>query len=271
MTEILEPSLFIVTKEHRRFVEFCDACRRFRYIGLCYGAPGVGKTVSARTYANWDRLQSLQNHPGTPSPAPDIVDCRTVFYTVPVSHTPRQLEIEINTERDKLTYLLFEMATVLRGQDSLSGHDVAQLGTELILVDEADRLKTMGLEQLRAIYDSSKIGLIFIGMPGIEKRLSRYPQLYSRVGFVHQFNPLSTEEMSFILQHKWAEVGLSLDPNDFTDNEAMAAIFRITRGNFRLIHRLFTQIQRILEINQLRLITQEVVETAREGLVIGPV
>ncbi|PZS11553.1 MAG: ATP-binding protein, partial [Pseudonocardiales bacterium] len=37
----------------------------------------------------------------------------------------------------------------------------------------------------------------------------------------------------------------------------------------RLINRLIAQIERILEINQLSTITTEVVETARESLIVG--
>lgn len=49
---------FIETKEYKRFAEFCDACIKYKYIGICYGAPGVGKTLSSRYYCNWDNIEN---------------------------------------------------------------------------------------------------------------------------------------------------------------------------------------------------------------------
>ncbi len=129
---------FLVTKEHRRFAEFADACRRERYISVWCGPPGIGKTLSARHYSHWDTI------------GPWLIDAH---WTVP---------------------------------------------------DEP-----------------------------------------------------------------WDKLGLTLCADDFTDAEAIAAVARITAGNFRLVHRLFPQIQRVLDINELRTVTREVVEAARETLVIG--
>ena len=103
----------------------------------------------------------------------------------------------------------------------------------------------------------------------VEKRLARYAQFYSRVGFVHAYRPLTDTEVQFLLLHHGPQLGATFDQADFTDREALAAIRRVTGGNFRLLQRLLAQIRRLLAINELRVVTKEVVEAARENLVIG--
>ncbi len=245
--------------------------RRDRFIGLCYGPPGVAKTISARHYARWDSVEAglaeQQITLGTETSLA-LADGHTLVYTPTVATSPRRLV-------EDLTRLSATFNALIRAAREAAGLAPSERRSvvELVIVDEADRLRMPELEMLRDRYDRSNfrdgVGLVLIGMPGLEKRLARYPQLYSRIGFVHQYRPLSSEEMGFILAHKGRQLGLRFAPDDFTDAEAMAAITRITGGNFRLIQRLFAQIERVMQINKLHVVTKEVVEVARESLVIG--
>jgi DNA transposition AAA+ family ATPase len=305
--------IFVETKEYRRFVEFCDACRQYGYIGLCYGPPGVGKTLSARHYARWDKVASYKRYMAASGvKLHDVLGSSVVFYTSTVVNTPRMVEDGISDLRKALRDFLIEDLYRQQDQqidearlrekmekeellaradwtsrmfDELAERTVGSLReinreflrkqketkdpTRLIVIDEADRLKMASLEQVRAVFDSGGVGMVLIGMPGLEKRLARYPQLYSRIGFVHEFRPLTAGDVRTLLAEGWRPQGLSLPNNALADMEGIAAILRVTAGNFRLLDRLITQTGRILEINQLHKITPAVVDAARESLVIG--
>jgi hypothetical protein len=268
--EAARAGAFITTREHKRFVEFAEAVRKHRYIGLCYGSAGVGKTNSARRYAHWDRAERLfaiwgPREPDEPTIFERLARRRAAVHTPGVGCTLRDL-------RETTDILIRRTGACIAQHVHRDLHVWSDVDTdlvELLIVDEAERLSTIGLEHLRDLFDCKGIGLIFIGMPGMEKRLARYPQLYSRVGFAHHYMPLAGEELTFVLTRHWRQFGLDLDEADFSDAQAVAAIARMTGGNFRLIRRLFVQIDRIMRINGLSAITGEVVEAARSTLVIG--
>ncbi len=82
------------------------------------------------------------------------------------------------------------------------------------------------------------------------------PQLYSRIGFVHQYRSLNPTELARVIRDHWPHLGL--DTADPASAETIAAITRSTSDNFRLVARILAQAQRIAAIN-----------AARDALVIG--
>jgi hypothetical protein len=63
-------------------------------------------------------------------------------------------------------------------------------------------------------------------------------------------------------------LGLDTASDQVIEADVVNAIARVTGGNFRLIQ-LFAQIERVLVINNLHIVTTAVVDAARESLVVS--
>jgi len=157
--EVASAPTFLVTKERRRFAEFADACRRERYIGVCYGPPGVGKTLSARHHAAWDQLEpwlERRHLPRSEEPAPDALDsARTALYTPSVAVTPRRVHDDVELLCHELDYAI---EGHLHPTRELFRDRPERSHIELLIVDEADRLETTALEALRDLFDRRNLG-----------------------------------------------------------------------------------------------------------------
>jgi len=171
---------FVVTKEYHRFTEFADAVMEHRYIGLCYGPPGVGKTLSARRYAHWDTIAPYLRRrmypqryrwPGEVPPA--LGTSRTIMWTPEVFVTPRQTQYQVESQCDAFAP---PSKACRRGRGPHPGPN-SSWSTRRTASD------LRALSSFAISTTAGGVGLVLIGMPGIERRLARYPQLYSRVGF----------------------------------------------------------------------------------------
>lgn len=139
------------------------------------------------------------------------------------------------------------------------------------VIDEADRLKVVALEQVRDLLRPQPGGRGADRHARTGEGLARYPQFHSRVGFVHEYRRLSPEAVRSLLHEGWRPPEATLPDAGWEAEAVLAAICRITGGNFRLPHRLPAQMARLATINELTTVTRPLVETARESLVIGVV
>lgn len=259
-----QPSEFILTSEYLKFIEFCDACATNKYIGVCIGRAGVGKTSSAKFFAEWQIVEPLLGKPvRTQELPPTLLSCTAAFYTPDVSTTAKRVYSSVGLLRNRFEDLICK-ATEWHCPE-VYHRNPQERHLRLLIVDEAQRLSFNALEALRDIFDRSHVGLILVGMPGFDRKLNRYPQLHSRVGFLHEFKPLAQQDMKTVIESKWRELALPYTAEDAVS----AAIIRLTNGNLRLVTRIFIEIDRLRRLNRLASISVDVVEVARQGLLLG--
>ena len=144
---------FLITKSYKRFAEFCNACHRYKYIGLCVGRAGVGKTESAKNFANWRLFEPyVESFWSAADTLPvQAVDSFAVYYMAEVVSRPKRLADQIRHTMDCFDEAI-EQTLDAQTKKKRKLSDFKQ-HTKLILIDEAERLKLDTLEQLRDTFD----------------------------------------------------------------------------------------------------------------------
>ena len=73
--------------------------------------------------------------------------------------------------------------------------------------------------------------------------------------------------MTRLLNERWLPAGVRLRGAVLAP-DVIAALIRMSGGNFRLLTHLLTQIERIPKVNQSEIVSKEIVTVARDSLVI---
>jgi DNA transposition AAA+ family ATPase len=306
------PVPFIETLQYRRFAAFCEACRRNRCVGLCLGQSGVGKTFSARHYANWDKVSSYMRFMASRGvKLREVIGSTVVFYTPPITCRPGQEGGGIHKLRHNLRSFLSEalyrqkdarfkniMLSEERGRERLMAmkhttysmfqelsdrtckrlrdlhaeyyrlQNETEDPTELVIIDEAEWLNLATQGDTILSYVCRDVGVVLLGRPELESTVMRSLQLSSHIGLVHTQLPLSEPELRDMLKAGTRSIGLPGVTRGGLDETAIAAIARITGGNFRQLRRLQQQIHDLLEATGEKRLTRAIIEEAGANLVL---
>lgn len=253
---------FIDTRQHQRFVDFCDACRRNQYVGVCTGRSGVGKTRSAQTYSKWNIIEPLltMSPMRYPSPPHNLQGCYTAIYTPDVSCTVKRVESGLALLRNRFDALVEHSMRWHNREEWFKTN--RQRFLELLIIDKAPRLSFKCIEAISDFAEKQNLGVALIGLPGFDRRIRHYDPIDNRVGFYHVFNTPRTEELRAILEARWQSQSITIEDG------AVQLLEKVTNSNIQKLVNINAEMSRVCELNSITVITSDLVELASKTLLL---
>ncbi|MCP6763238.1 MAG: TniB family NTP-binding protein [Fischerella sp. CENA71] len=196
--------------------DWLDGKRKARQSCRVVGESRTGKTVACDAYRY---RQKVQAEVGRPPIVP------VVYIQPPQKCGAKDLFQEI------IEYLKFKATkgTVsdFRGRtmEVLKG-----CGVEMIIVDEADRLKPETFAEVRDIYDKLGIAIVLVGTDRLEAVIKRDEQVYNRFRACHRFGKLSGKDFQDTVQ-TWEDKVLKLPlPSNLISKDMLRILTSATEG-----------------------------------------
>ena len=224
---LVDPACFFLSLTHRdALAALLYAAAHRSPLSMLSGPPGVGKTaVAAALIWRTERLRA----PLLPLRLADpFLSPAGVLSALARRFAPDALLLGREAQLEALAAALRRLH--------------ARGATPLLLLDDAHRLETETLEQLRALVEWTAGGdpllpLVLLGPPSLEERLAltapaSLPQMLEVQA---RLEPLRPAEVAAYVEFRWRHAGLGEHP--FT-SEALAALAAASSGVPRNIHRL---------------------------------
>jgi len=151
---------FIDTSLALSITDVLNYCHTHQDMGVVYGSPGLGKTISANEYK--------KAHPDTLL----ITAFKGFSWSAIISSICEDLGLASKLAGYRKVQMI---SNALKGSD------------RLIIIDEAQFLTDSSLEIVRSIHDLSGVGVVYIGQPSLERKMKGkeaefFAQIYSRLG-----------------------------------------------------------------------------------------
>ncbi|BAB75328.1 TniB family NTP-binding protein [Anabaena sp. FACHB-709] len=212
----LKGKSIVPLQQVRSLHDWLDGKRKARQFCRVVGESRTGKTVACDAYRY---RQKVQAEVGRPPIVP------VVYIQPPQKCGAKDLFQEI------IEYLKFKATkgTVsdFRGRtmEVLKG-----CGVEMIIVDEADRLKPETFAEVRDIYDKLGIAVVLVGTDRLEAVIKRDEQVYNRFRACHRFGKLSGKDFQDTVQ-AWEDKILKLPlPSNLISKDMLRILTSATEG-----------------------------------------
>jgi DNA transposition AAA+ family ATPase len=201
--------------------DWLEGKRQSRQSGRVVGESRTGKTIACDAYRLRNKPQQVAGKPPTIPviylQAPQECGAKELFSVI-LEHLKYQVT------RGTVAEMRDRLMRVMKGCQ-----------VEMLMIDEADRLKPKTFAEVRDIFDKLEISVILVGTDRLDAVIKRDEQVYNRFRACHRFGKLSGEEFERTVKI-WEQQVLRLpSPSNLTGKTMLKTLGEATGGYIGLM------------------------------------
>jgi general secretion pathway protein A len=258
-----DPDFFYQSHQHHTaLLRLMIEIRLKRGLSLVLGDVGIGKTtLSRKFFCMVQERKDIEFHM--------ILD--PVYHTEELFLQSLTRTFQIQLQGDSLTIADYKEAL----KEFLYQKSVIENKTCVLLIDEAQKLNALALEELRILLnyetnDSKMLQVVLMSQVELLPRLRQIKNLWDRVSLRYVLNLLDERETKELILFRLKVAGDHSSLPIFSDS-AMTEIYRYTQGSPRQIAMLCHQALRILVMKDKSSVDESLIRSliAQEAQVVG--